>query len=291
MKIFASSGDEGGGGIEVPDPQSGGGGGMDTAALIQQQMQAQPQRDAIAQAVMAQQAQQAMQAQQSRGSPYGDFAQYFQPQSAPSGSPTDVGWMNALMPWQGGVTTGGQPGTPPSGGAPFTGGGSMAQANPNYWMGGGAGRGMTPKVAGYDDSWIGGGPGYAADPGTGNQGAPGSSGFADRGVFGPEDARGFPTDYAAPQHSAAYYADVAKNESALNAPHSNQIQDYSATSLPGLIGLYGTDYSTPSRGVVGDPFSAFTGPNYGAIAEEALNQAAAAEQAENPGIGNEGPDD
>jgi hypothetical protein len=212
MKIFASSGDEGGGGIEVPDPQSGGGGGMDTAALIQQQMQAQPQRDAIAQAVMAQQAQQAMQAQQSRGSPYGDFAQYFQPQSAPSGSPTDVGWMNALMPWQGGVTTGGQPGTPPSGGAPFTGGGSMAQANPNYWMGGGAGRGMTPKVAGYDDSWIGGGPGYAADPGTGNQGAPGSSGFADRGVFGPEDARGFPTDYAAPQHSAAYYACRKKRE-------------------------------------------------------------------------------
>jgi hypothetical protein len=173
MKIYASSGDEGGGGIEVPDPQSGGGGGGAAPdmsgyyAALQQQQDAT--RNAIAQAVMAQQA------QQSQASPYGDYAQYFQPQSAPSGSPTDVGWMNALMPWQGGVSVGGQPGSPDRAQQGWIGGGSMARADPNYWMAG-AGRRMTPKIAGYDDSWIGGGPGNS---GAFGGMAPGSNGISD----------------------------------------------------------------------------------------------------------------
>jgi hypothetical protein len=262
MKIYASSGDEGGGGITVPDQPSSDSGGMDTAALIQQQMQSvQPQRDAIAQAIMMQQAQQAQYAQAAQQ--VNPWAQMFGAHSAPSGSPTDVGWMNALQPGQGGVTVGGQPGTEPSGGAAFTGGGSMRTPNANYWMGA-SGRGLTPKVPGYDDSWLyGGGPGNnAGDPGTSNQGATDYGRFSftsDNPVFGPEDSKGVPKGYTP-----------------VGQPQGPQgMEDYSAKSLPGLIGLYGTDYSTPNRGVVGEPFSPFGQPTYGNLGEQAAANAAA----------------
>jgi hypothetical protein len=71
-----------------------------------------------------------------------DYSQYFGRPGQPSGNITDVGWMNAVMPWQGGVGVGGYPNATPSGGTPFIGGGSMAYADPNYWgyvPGGGGG--------------------------------------------------------------------------------------------------------------------------------------------------------
>jgi hypothetical protein len=232
MKVYASSGDEAGGGIEIPDPQSGGGGGSGGgvpaaapdysgyyAAMAQQQ---DAQRNAIAQQMMMQQQQQQQQQQQPQygggGDPWAAYAAMFAPRGPISGSVTDVGWMDALQPSQGGVTVGGQPGTPVNN--PFIGGGSMARPNADYWnrqMGGGGG--FNPAMVGMSDrdwaTWtslvspqvaqqfinerLGGGGNSAGDPGTSNQGTPGYSQFADRGVFGPEDSRGFPTDYGTPQ--------------------------------------------------------------------------------------------
>jgi hypothetical protein len=125
-------------GVELPDPPQGdGGGGAPDLSAYDYGGGGQPdygaqQRAMLAQIMAAQQQQQAQQAQQPQGNPYGDWAQYFQNPGQPSGSVTDVGWMNALQPWQGGVTVGGQPGTPVNN--PWIGGGSAAYANPDYWM-------------------------------------------------------------------------------------------------------------------------------------------------------------
>jgi hypothetical protein len=126
--LAALSGGSGGGG-GGPGPQP------DYSAMLQQ-MQAQQQPNADA---MRNQFAQMMMPQM-QGGGGGGGAWWMDPRlqnasfgtdpyaasGQPSGSVTDVGWMNAMQPWQGGVSSGGQPGANAN---PYgvVGGGSMAR--------------------------------------------------------------------------------------------------------------------------------------------------------------------
>lgn len=113
-------------------------------------------------------------------------AQYFANKGVPSGSATDVGWMNTLQPWQGGVTVGGMPGnySNPYG---MIGGASTMRGDPNFWgysgpggLGGG-GEGVGP--GGVGGSSPGGSPGSTGAGALGFSG--GSSGPAAAAAAGP----------------------------------------------------------------------------------------------------------
>ena len=94
-------------------------------------------------------------------------AQYFGSKGPMSGSPTDIGWMDALQPWQGGVTSGGQPGSGVNTSG-FIGGGGAMRADPAYW--GYAGNPVNERLGGQGGDAGGGGFGGGSSSGGGGGG-------------------------------------------------------------------------------------------------------------------------
>jgi hypothetical protein len=279
MKIFASSGDEAGGGINIPDQPSGDNSGP--APVIDYSGGMDAQRNAIAQAMMVQQAQQAQQMQQQPqygggGDPWAAYAAMFAPRGPISGSVTDVGWMDALQPNQGGVTVGGQPGTPVNN--PFIGGGSMARPNADYWnrqLGGGGG--FNPAMVGMSDrdwaTWtslvspqvaqqfinerLGGGPGNSGDAGmSSGGGAPGG----DNSPFGPGNTAVGPNGISSNEANQAANAPNATGPVGMTVGGIGQ-----GVNGPGSFGYGATGFDGQAvNGVaVSGPSSVGFGPGWG----------------------------